>query len=86
MAKKSKKTNLSFAELEMESYATAQPDIHEDRSTHILRIIEAHAAETAKAKKYFLLNDDVNMYARYGDIEAAFDILKEDLRREGFAI
>ena len=85
MAKKSKK-NLSFAEQEMEAYAQASPDIHRDPVSTILGVIDRHAEEIHKAKKHYLEQRNDAQYAVYGEIEAAFDILKDDLKREGFCL
>lgn len=79
-----KRTVKSFAELEMENYAQAKPDIHEDNGEHILRIFKKHVNEIAAAKKKYLKDKNYDQYGRYGDIEAAFYILAEDLKREGF--
>lgn len=84
MAKK--KSNKSFAEQEMEAYATSAPDIHEDRSEHILRIIRQHEKELDKATMKYLNENDLDLYSKYAEASAAFLNLKEDLRREGFAI
>ena len=84
MAKKKKEKN--FAELEMEAYAKAEPDIHVDREKLILEIILKNRDEITSAKLAYLDKGNKEGYGRYGDIEAAFDILVEDLRKEGFDI
>ena len=83
---KKKKTQQSFAEQEMEAYAKAEPDIHVDREKKILEIIGKHCEEISAAKYRGLNDNNIEMYKTYGDIEAAFYILKEDLRKEGFDI
>lgn len=85
MAKK-KKTQQSFAEQEMEAYAKAEPDIHEDPVKIILGIIKKHSDEVCLASVRYLDRGDFEQHKTYSDIAAAFDILKEDLRKEGFDI
>lgn len=81
---KSKKK--SFAELEQESYSKGAPDIHEDPVKLILGVIERNAKSISDTKLKYLNDNDAEQYGRYGDIEAAFDILKEDIRKEGFEL
>ena len=84
MSKKKQKKN--FAEEEMEAYSTAAPDIHEDPVQLILGVIERNHQSITTAKLKYLDEKNYDSYGRYGDIEAAFDILKEDLRKEGFVV
>lgn len=84
MAKKKQKK--SFAEEEMEAYATAAPDIHEDPVKLIMGVIDRNLGEITTAKLKYLDQKNYDSYGRYGDIEAAFIILKDDLRKEGFAV
>ena len=78
MAKKSKK-NPSFAEQEMVL-------CERDPVSTILGVIDRHASEIHEAKKRYLEAGNDAQYAVYGEIEAAFDILKDDLKREGFCV
>ena len=84
MAKK--KNRVSFAEEEMAAYAQGQPDIHEDRSEIILRIIRQHEEELNRAAAKYLKLDSIDQYSRYSEAAAAIYNLKEALRMEGFRI
>lgn len=84
-----KKSKKSVAELEMEAYAKAEPDFHEDPVRLILSVIHRHTQELREtAVRYMNAEDEKNlrMYSGYVEAAAAFDILEEDLRKEGFSI
>ena len=84
-----KKSKKSVAELEMDAYAKAEPDFHEDRVQLILSVIHRHTQELRKmAVKCISLEEEKNLrlYSGYVEAAAAFDILEEDLRKEGFSI
>lgn len=84
-----KKSKKSTAELEMESYAKAEPDFHEDPVKLILSIVHRHAQELRlTAFRYLNTEDERNLrlYSGYLEAAAAFDVLEEDLRKEGFSI
>lgn len=86
MGKKSKK---SVAELEMETYAKAEPDFHADPVQLILSIVKRHAQELRNTAVSYMSTEDENnlrMYSGYLEATAAFDILEEDLRKEGFSL
>lgn len=84
-----KKSKKSVAEMEMEAYAKAEPNFHEDPVELILSIIHRHTQELREtAITYMSAEDEKNlrMYSGYVEAAAAFDILEEDLRKEGFSI
>lgn len=77
MAKKAKK---SIIEEEME---TMKKQNEQDR---ILDIVKAHARNISRTKMQYLEEDENERYTMYSNIEAAFDILLDDLRKEGYAV
>lgn len=83
---KKKNKSASFAEEEMAAYAKAEPDIHEDRSRHILRFIKKHHEELRKTAMKYQNREDIDLYSKYMEAVVAFDNLEEDLRLEGFTI
>lgn len=84
MAKKQKK---SVMEEELEALSQGKTCTKEEEGDRILKLIRKHADEISKTKKHYLENDnDAAQYGIYSNIESAFDILIDDLRKEGFAI
>lgn len=49
----------------------------------ILQIIKKHSEEITKTKIRFLKDGDSDQYQTYANIEAAFDILIDELEEEG---
>lgn len=83
MAKKAKK---SVMEEELEAFSQGKTCIKEDEGSRVLQIIKKHSDEVSKTKSLYLESSNGEQYATYANIESAFDILIDDLRREGFAI
>lgn len=85
MAKKQKK---SVMEEELEALSRGKTCTKEEEGDRILKLIRKHADEVSKTKLLYLDEDDVDsqQYGIYSNIESAFDILIDDLRKEGFAI
>lgn len=84
MAKKQKK---SVTEEELEALSQGKTCTKEEEGDRILKLIRKHADEVSKTKRHYLENDnDAAQYGIYSNIESAFDILIDDLRKEGFAI
>ncbi len=83
MAKKAKK---SIMEEELESFSQGKTCIPEESGDRILAIINKHADSISRTKLQYLDEDQNDRYMMYANIESAFDILKDDLRKEGFAI
>lgn len=83
MAKKAKK---SAMEEELEAFSQGKTCIKEDEGSRILQLIKKHADEVSKTKSLYLESSNSEQYSVYANIESAFDILIDDLRREGFAI
>lgn len=85
MAKKQKK---SVMEEELEVLSRGKTCTKEEEGDRILKLIRKHADEISKTKRLYLDEDDVDsqQYSIYSNIESAFDILIDDLRKEGFAI
>jgi len=55
----------------------------ENPENRILQIIKKHSEEITKTKIRFLKDGDSDQYQTYANIEAAFDILIDDLEEEG---
>lgn len=58
----------------------------ENSENRILQIIHRHADDITKAKDHYLKEENSEQYLIYSNIESAFDILKEDLNKEGFEL
>lgn len=87
MGKKKSKKDISFSEQEMASYADANsPDIHTDKQKAICNIIARNLNEITMAKNKYLSETNIVSYERYCEVEAAFYILIDDLRKEGLYI
>lgn len=76
----SKKAKKSVIEEEMEAMEKKN-----DRD-RILDIVKGHAANISRTKMQYLEEDQDDRYAMYANIESAFDILLDDLRKEGYAV
>lgn len=76
----SKKAKKSVIEEEMEAMEKKN-----DRD-RILDIVKGHAANISRTKLQYLEEDQNDRYAMYANIESAFDILLDDLRKEGYAV
>ena len=50
----------------------------------LLSIIQRHAANVTNTKMFYLQNGPDENYMTYANIEAAFDLLIEDIKKEGF--
>ena len=84
MAKKQKK---SVMEEELEALSHGKTCTKEEEGDRILKLIRKHADEVSKTKRQYLeTNIDSPQYGIYSNIESAFDILIDDLRKEGLAI
>ena len=70
MSKKNKKQNLENSQ-------------GENSENRILQIIKKHSEEITKTKIRFLKDGDSDQYQTYANIEAAFDILIDELEEEG---
>ena len=84
MATKSKKK--SVMEEELESFSQKRACTKEEEGDRILKIIRKHADSVSKTKMRYLDEADGQQYSIYANIESAYDILMDDLRKEGFAI
>ncbi len=82
MSKKKK----SVMEEELEAMSRGKTCTKEDEGDRILAIINKHARNIERTKMQYLTDDENERYIMYANIESAFDILKDDLRKEGFAI
>lgn len=58
----------------------------ENSVKQILQIIRKNSDEITKTKNRFLKEGNSEQYLAYANIEAAFDILKDDLKEEGFSV
>lgn len=58
----------------------------ENSVKQILQIIKKNSDEITKTKNLFLKEGKSEQYLAYANIEAAFDILKDDLKEEGFSV
>lgn len=76
----SKKAKKSVIEEEMEAMEKKND---QDR---ILDIVKAHAKNISRTKMQYLEEDQNDRYMMYANIESAFDILLDDLRKEGYAV
>ena len=56
----------------------------DNSAKQILQIIQQHSNEITRTKNRFLKEGNSEQYLAYANIEAAFDILKDDLKEEGF--
>lgn len=82
-----KKQKKSVMEEELEALSKGKTCIKEEEGDRILKIIKKHANEISKTKRQYLDTDvDSPQYGIYSNIESAFDILIDDLRKEGFVI
>lgn len=84
MAGKGKKK--SVMEEELESISKGRTCTKEEEGDRILKIIRKHADSVSKTKMRYLDEADGQQYSIYANIESAYDILMDDLRKEGFAI
>jgi hypothetical protein len=80
------KKKKSVMEEELESASKKKAYTPDDAADYVLKIIKKHADEVSSTKKRYLDESNVDRYGIYSNIEAAFDILMDDLRKEGFAI
>ena len=83
MSKKSKK---SVMEEELETVSQGKACTKEDAADYILKIIKKHAANVTRTKQQYLEENQADRYAMYANIESAFDILIDDLRKDGFQL
>lgn len=83
MAKKVKK---SVMEEELEAMSQGKTCTKEEEAVRILQIIINHAHNIHRTKMRYLEDDESEQYGIYSNIESAFDILLDDLRKEGFAV
>lgn len=58
----------------------------ENSIKQILQIVRKNSDEITKTKSRFLKEGNSEQYLAYANIEAAFDILKDDLKEEGFTV
>lgn len=58
----------------------------ENSVKQILQIVRKNSDEITKTKNRFLKEGNSEQYLAYANIEAAFDILKDDLKEEGFSV
>ena len=82
----SKKAKKSIMEEELEAMSKGKTCIKEDEADRILTIIKKHAANISRTKMQYLEDDQNDRYMMYANIESAFDILIDDLKKEGFAV
>ena len=83
MAKKAKK---SLMEEELEAVSQGKACTKEDAADYILKTIKKHATSITRTKQQYLEENQADMYATYANIESAFDILIDDLKKAGFAL
>lgn len=81
MAKKKQK---SAMEEELEAFSQGKTCTDEDAPKRIIQIIMNHARNVSNKKRRYLDDIDAEQYGIYANIEAAFDILIDDLKKEGF--
>lgn len=84
MASKNKKK--SVMEEELESMSQGRTCTKEEEGDRILKIIRKHADSVSKTKLQYLDEANGEQYSIYANIESAYDILINDLRKEGFAV
>ena len=82
MSKKKK----SVMEEELEAISKGKTCTKEEESSRILDIIKKHARNVERTKLQYLEDSENERYIMYANIESAFDILLDDLRKEGFAV
>lgn len=83
MSKKAKKSTM---EEELEAFSQGKTCTAENAGPRILAIVARHANSVSKTKRQYLDEGQSERYAMYANIEAAFDILLDDLRLEGFDV
>ena len=80
MARKQQK---SAMEEELEAFSRGKTCTPEDNGKRIIQLVKKHAKEISKTKRQYLDQEDSELYKTYANIEAAFDILMDDLEKEG---
>ena len=82
MSKKKK----SVMEEELEAISQGKTCTKEEAADRILGIIQKHARNIERTKLQYLDENETERYMMYANIESAFDILLDDLRKEGFEV
>ena len=82
----SKKAKKSVMEEELEAISQGRTCTKEEEGARIIEIIKKHAGNIGRTKMQYLDDANAEQYAMYANIESAFDILIDDIRKEGFAI
>lgn len=82
----SKKAKKSVMEEELEAISQGRTCTKEEEGAKIIEIIKKHAENIGRTKMLYLNDVNAEQYAMYANIESAFDILIDDIRKEGFAI
>lgn len=82
MSKKKK----SVMEEELEAASQGKTCTKEEEGSRILSVIQKHADSIERTKRRYLEDCNADQYGIYTNIQSAFDILIDDLRKEGFAI
>lgn len=82
----SKKAKKSVMEEELEAMSQGKTCTKEEEGDRIINIIKQHAHNIERTKLQYLDESQHERYIMYANIESAFDILLDDLKKEGFAV
>ena len=84
MAKK--RSAKSMMEEELESYSKGSAPSCSNDAKKILSIIGKRMNEVKRIKNLYLDEPSVDLFGIYSNIESAFELLAEDLKKEGYTI